>query len=89
MKISVRNEEEVKTFSDEGKLREFAIITFTLKELLKFSKLNKNKNKINKSRNLGISGEIKNTRVKIWLNTVNCFSPLVFEVMFVELMINL
>lgn len=35
----LRNEEEFKTFSDEGKLRELVTIRSTLKELRKFYKL--------------------------------------------------
>lgn len=33
--ISFRNEQEIKTFSDKGKLREFFASRHTLKELLK------------------------------------------------------
>lgn len=50
-KISFRNEGKIRTFSDEGKLGEFAASITTLTELLKFLKCKENDIR----RNLGLS----------------------------------
>ena len=81
VKTSFRNKGEIKTLSDEGKLREFFFFFFANNSTLKEWQRKFSKQKVNdKMRNLGTSGrKIKYRKCKKWVNTVDFPDPLEFS----------
>lgn len=66
MKIYFRNEEELKTFTDGGKLRACVTSRSTLKRMAKENSVNQKE--IKKEGLLKYQEERKNTEIKIWVN---------------------